>query len=152
MKTLVFVGLLVVLGISDAFAASAGWEDDYRKALATASQESKHVLVNFTGSDSCLPCMKMKANIFSKKEFREFAEQNLVLMEVDFPRKRHLPFHIEIQNQRLAKDFGVVWFPAIFVLSPEGKRLVRYRYMEGGPDRFIATIKKSMRPQVSAKE
>lgn len=145
MKTCVFLLLLSVLFCTEARAARSGWEDDYRKVLETAKKESKYILVNFTGSDSCLPCMKMYRNIFSTKEFRDFAKQNLVLMEVDFPREKRLPFQKEIQNQRLAKEFGVVWFPAIFILSPEGKRLVRFRYMDGGPDKFITSVTRAIR-------
>ena len=65
--------------------AAAGWDDDYEKAVAQAKAEKKMVLLDFTGSDWCGWCIKLDKEVFSQPEFKDYAKENLVLVEVDFP-------------------------------------------------------------------
>jgi thioredoxin-related protein len=85
MKMLALLSLALVT--STAAFAAAGWDDDYEKALAQAKAEKKMVVLDFTGSDWCGWCIKLDKEVFSKKEFKDYAKDNLVLVEVDF-RKR----------------------------------------------------------------
>ena len=74
------------LGIASAFSQEAGWTDDYTKATAQAKAENKAILLDFTGSDWCGWCMKMKKETLDTPQFKTYAQQNLVLVTVDFPR------------------------------------------------------------------
>ena len=81
-----------------------GWSTDLDKAFKTAKAENKCVLVEFTGSDWCPPCIAMRKNVFSKKDFVKGASKNYILVELDFPKgdkelkKKKRSLRQEIQN------------------------------------------------------
>jgi protein disulfide-isomerase len=117
---------LATLAATACFAmAGAGWGDDYDKAVAQAKTEKKLVLLDFTGSDWCSWCKKLDAEVFSKKEFKDFAKDNLVLVEVDFPNGKKLSGKTKKQNDELKTKFGVKGFPTLVVLDGEGKEVHR---------------------------
>lgn len=120
--------------------AAAGWDDDYDKALAKAKTEKKMVLLDFTGSDWCGWCVKLDKEVFSKTEFKTYAKDNLVLVEVDFPRGKQQAKKLKEQNEKLQKEFGIRGFPTIIVLNSEGQKVGQLGYMEGGPTAFIAKV------------
>ena len=120
--------------------AAAGWDDDYDKALAKAKAEKKLVLLDFTGSDWCGWCIKLDKEVFSKTEFKTYAKDNLVLVELDFPRGKQQSKKLKEQNEKLQKEFGIRGFPTIIVLNSEGQKVGQLGYMEGGPTAFIAKV------------
>lgn len=125
---------------SAAFAA-AGWDDDYDKALTKAKAEKKMVLLDFTGSDWCGWCVKLDKDIFSTPDFKAYAKDNLVLVELDFPNKKQQSEKLKAQNQKLKSEFGVKGFPTIVVLNSEGKKVGELvGYTPGGPSAFIAKV------------
>ena len=125
MHTRLFVSLLALSGLITSMALADEWQTDYEKALATAKAENKRVLLDFTGSDWCGPCIALKKRVFSDPAFTEYAAKNFVLVEVDFPNKKTLPDALKLQNQRLSRQFGIEdkGFPTIVVLGPDGKTL-----------------------------
>jgi thiol:disulfide interchange protein len=78
------VSALAVVGIASA--ELEGWSTDLDKAMEQAKKEKKAILVEFTGSDWCPPCMMMRKNVFSKKEFVDAASKDYILVELDFPK------------------------------------------------------------------
>lgn len=143
MKTL-SLRLLTTLGLfcmSSALHAAGGWTDDYDKALAKAKTEKKQVLLDFTGSDWCGWCIKLNQEVFSKPAFKKYAQDNLILVEVDFPRAKQLPKNVQEQNAKLQNEFKIEGYPTIIVLSADGKKVGELGYMEGGPDAFIEALK-----------
>ncbi len=133
--------LTTALAVSTSAAlAAAGWEDDYAKALAKAKTEKKMVLLDFTGSDWCGWCVKLDKEVFSKTEFKTYAKDNLVLVDLDFPRGKQQSKMLKEQNEKLQKEFGIRGFPTIIVLNPEGQKVGQLGYMEGGPTAFIAKV------------
>jgi protein disulfide-isomerase len=140
----------IALGLAVAITAKAenSWETDYKKAQQTAKAENKLLLINFTGSDWCGYCILFDRNILSKKEFKDFAAKNLVLVEVDFPRpggvtsKEQSPA-VKAQNERLGSEYQVQGFPTVVVLNGDGRKVWRYDgYFDGGPEAFIAQLEK----------
>jgi thioredoxin-related protein len=143
MKTSQFFATLALLAFSACGGfAKSGWEDDFDKGLAKASSDKKIALVDFTGSDWCSWCMKLDAEVFSQKEFKEYAKANLVLVEVDFPQITPLPQRKQEKHEGLAKKYDVTGFPSVLVFDPAGKELGRLGYTEGGPRAFIAQLEK----------
>jgi protein disulfide-isomerase len=138
MKLLALLSLALVT--STAAFAAAGWDDDYEKALAKAKAEKKMVVLDFTGSDWCGWCMKLDEEVFSKKEFKDYAKENLVLVEVDFPQQKKLSKKVKEQNDKLQAEHKVRGFPTIIVLNPEGKKVGEIGYQKGGPAPFIAKL------------
>ena len=139
MKKLLSSLAVLSLLTSAAFSA-AGWDDDYEKAVAKAKTEKKMVLLDFTGSDWCGWCIKLDKEVFSKKEFKDYAKDNLVLVEVDFPQGKNQSKKLKEQNEALQKEHAVRGYPTIIVLNADGKKVGQLGYMEGGPKAFVAKL------------
>jgi thioredoxin-related protein len=121
--------------------AAAGWDDDYDKALAQAKADKKLVLLDFTGSDWCPPCKKLEKDVFSTSEFKDYAKENLVLVELDFPQGKKQAKKVVEQNAKLQTQYAINGYPTLVVLNPEGKELARWvGYQPGGPGALIAKI------------
>ena len=123
--------------------AESSWGNDYKKAQEEAKAGHKFLLLNFTGSDWCGWCIKFDRDVLSKPEFKDFAQNNLVLVELDFPRAKPQPPEVRKQNRELAQQYEVVGFPTIVVLDSDGQKLWQYDgYFPGGPEAFIAELQK----------
>lgn len=132
------------LFLSTAFArAESDWLNDLKKAQQEATATKKFLLLDFTGSDWCGWCRKFDKEVLSQPQFRDYARQNLVLLEVDFPRAKPQSVELKKQNLALANQFEVQGFPTIVVLDGNGQKLWQYDgYFPGGPDAFIAQLEK----------
>lgn len=109
---------------SSAFASTpAGWSTDLDKAFEKAKIENKSVLVEFTGSDWCPPCIAMRKNVFSKKEFVDAASQKYILVELDFPKGDKA---IADQNEPLAKKYKIEGFPTVVLFNSDQKEFGRF--------------------------
>lgn len=123
-------------------AVPEGWTTDYEAALKQAKAENKSVLIDFTGSDWCGWCIRLDKEILSKDEFKDFAKENLVLVYIDFPRSKPQSDELKEQNAKLAKKYGVRGYPTLVILDSEGKQIGQTGYQRGGPNPFIANLKK----------
>lgn len=140
MKTKIIL-LAFLIGLAgQTFAAEAVWLTDYKKALETAKREKKTVLMDFTGSDWCIWCVRLKREVFETSEFAAYAKKHLVLLEIDFPRGKPQSDELRQQNRALQEQFGVEGFPTIILLNSDGKPIGQTGYVPGGPQRFIETI------------
>ena len=122
--------------------ASRIWMTDYKAALEKANREEKRVLLNFTGSDWCGWCIKLDREVFSTHEFMAYANQNLVLVKLDFPKKKKLPELLQAQNKGLAKRYRIRGYPTIIILNSRGKSVGKLGYTRGGPKAFIKEVEK----------
>jgi thioredoxin-related protein len=120
---------------------AANWLTDLNAAQAQARDENKLILVNFTGSDWCGWCIKLKNEVFVKPEFDAFASENLVLLEIDFPRQKPMPAATKKANGALADKYKVGGYPTLHVLTADGKSLGNLGYTPGGPNAFVAKLK-----------
>src|SRR5688572_1046208 len=116
MKKLFALGAALLLS-SSAFA----WHTDLGAAQAKAYAENRFVLVNFTGSDWCSWCVRLKDEVFSKPEFERFAGNHLVLVEVDFPRRKPQNPAQKQANKALAEKYFVQGYPTVVVLNSKGE-------------------------------
>jgi thioredoxin-related protein len=123
-------------------ATEAAWQTDLPKAQAQAAKEEKLVLLNFTGSDWCVYCVMLNKEVFSQPAFEEYAKTNLVLVEVDFPRRKKLSEEQQKVNAELYKKYDVQGYPTIIVLNGEGKKVGELGYQPGGPKAFITALEK----------
>src|SRR5690349_17765328 len=104
MKTIA-VFLLTACAALQTFAAKAEWLTDLPQAQAKAKTENKLVLIDFTGSDWCGWCIKFNKEVLSTPEFAEYAAKNLVLVELDFPRKKQQPAQLKKANKALQEKY-----------------------------------------------
>jgi thioredoxin-related protein len=117
------------------------WLTSYEQAKTQARAENRMVLMDFTGSDWCGWCMKLNREVFSTQKFKDYADTNLVLLEVDFPQRKPQPAEQKQANQALQQQYQIEGYPTIIVLNPEGKKVGTLGYQPGGPTRFIAEWK-----------
>jgi len=123
--------------------AESGWLNDYKKAQQEAKSTNKVLLLNFTGSDWCGWCVKFDRDVLSKPQFKDYARDNLVLVELDFPRAKAQSPEVRKQNRELAQQYEVVGFPTLIVLNSDGQKLWEFDgYFPGGPEEFIAQLEK----------
>src|SRR5579872_6629548 len=99
--------LFLILAACQRCVAEVEWLTDLPTALEKARAEDKAVLLDFTGSDWCGWCMKLKREVFDQGEFATFAQANLILVEVDFPHRKSQSQEEKKANQQLAQRFGI---------------------------------------------
>jgi len=138
--------LIAVVSALALYSASAGeWLTDLPKAQAQAKKENKLVMLDFTGSDWCGWCIKLKGEVFDLKEFKEYADKNLVLVEVDFPHKKELSAEQKKANNALQEKYKIEGYPTIIVLNGDGKKVGQLGYTKGGPKAFIAKLEEEVK-------
>ena len=118
------------------------WPTSVKTAQAQSLTSTKPILVNFTGSDWCGWCVKLKKEVFNTTEFEQWAAQNVVLLEVDFPRNTKLPPEIKAQNEKLQKRYNIKGFPTILFLNADGEEIGRMGYLRGGPEAWTTAANK----------
>ena len=114
-------------------AFAEGSESDYSKALEKAKTENKKVLLDFTGSDWCGPCIELKKRVFSRPEFRTYADKNLVVVEIDYPQRKKQSPELKEQNEKLGREYGIdeKGFPTIVLLDSNGKVMREFTGYDG---------------------
>jgi len=124
-------------------ARAADWTEDYAAAVTQAKKEHKMILLDFTGSDWCIWCQRTDKEVFETQKFKDFADKNLVLVTLDYPKARPMPDAVKAQNAKLEEKFGIDGFPTLVVLTP-GEKVVftQVGYKDGGPEAFIAQFPK----------
>ena len=119
------------------------WAADLPTALGQAKAANKIVLLDFTGSDWCVWCMKFDVEVLSKPEFAAYARTNLELVLVDFPKTKNQSGALKKNNDELQTKFKVDGFPTYVALNADGKEIGRQvGYLSGGPQAFIAELEK----------
>jgi thiol:disulfide interchange protein len=98
-------------------AENPGWLTNLDEAYAKSKKENKPIMANFTGSDWCGWCKKLTATVFSQPDFQAWADKNVVLLELDYPRRKELPEVIRAQNQNLQQAFQVSGYPTVWIFD-----------------------------------
>lgn len=135
----------LIASASVSLAATEGWTTDLEAAKARAKAENKPIFVYFTGSDWCGWCIRLDKEVLHKPEFKAYAKESLVLLEVDFPRKpenkEKQSAELKAQNKDLDKKFKVEGYPTVFVTDADLNTLGETGYREGGPEKYIEHLK-----------
>ncbi|WP_242155488.1 thioredoxin family protein [Aestuariivivens sediminis] len=121
------------------------WHTDMKKASEIAIRESKPVLMFFTGSDWCGWCKRLQKEVFQTQDFESWAKDNVVLMELDFPRRTAQEQSVKVQNYQLQQIFNVRGYPTVFFVNPEKKAdgkmnlnsLGKTGYVRGGAQEWL---------------
>ncbi|PKP19031.1 MAG: thioredoxin family protein [Bacteroidetes bacterium HGW-Bacteroidetes-21] len=116
------------------------WLTNYESAMANAKENNKPIILVFSGSDWCKPCIKLRENILVSQEFSNWAKENAVLLSLDFPRqkKNALPEAQVAHNEKMAEKFnknGV--FPIVIIIDQNEKVLGQLNYMDITPEEYI---------------
>lgn len=126
------------------FFSQENWLTNFEEAQKIAQQENKNILINFSGSDWCAPCIRMKQEIFASEDFNTFASKNLVLVKADFPRlkKNQLTKEQILHNEGLAEKYNEKGlFPYTVLVDADGKVLKSWDgYPQSGIEGFIKEL------------
>lgn len=140
------LGVLLAAGLSLSL-MSFTWQTDFEKAKAKAKSEHKLILLKFSGSDWCLPCIRMEKEVFSNQSFSQFSDKNLEMVNADFPRlsKHKLDKSVSKQNEALAERYNKDGhFPLTLLLDADGKVLKVWDGYQGQkPEDLIGEIKQN---------
>ncbi len=148
--TFILIGLLVMTGFN-LFAGDSLWFENIEQAKAEAKETNKPMLLNFSGSDWCIWCKRLKSEVLSKSVFELYVKDNLVLVNLDFPQFTLQSDDLKNQNQQLAQIYKVRGFPTVVMLSSDGKEIGRTGYQPGGPEKYIEHLKSIVQTQFKDK-
>ncbi len=118
-----FIVSAAFAGITMVANAAEGWMDSVDDALAKAKTEKKPVMVEFTGSDWCPPCIMMGKEVFGKKEFVDAASKKFILVKIDIPNKDK---ELKAKNSKVLEAHKVKGVPTVILFTSEGKEFDRF--------------------------
>lgn len=135
-----FITLLLVLGSFAVEAQELVWQTDVSKATEMSNKTKKPMLLFFTGSDWCGWCIRLQKEVLKTPEFAAWAKDNVILVELDFPRRTPLTPELQKQNYELQQVFGIQGFPTVWIVNADKKdgktnfvKLGSTGYVAGGP-------------------
>lgn len=121
------------------------WEPSFENAKKTAKEKHELILLNFSGSDWCGPCIVTRKDYLESDVFTKMANDNLVLVNADFPRKKKniQPAEVVKRNEALAEQYNKQGnFPFTLLLDANGKVLKTWNGKpEASPEQWTAEIK-----------
>jgi thioredoxin-related protein len=157
MRKLLTIALLFA-SIMTTTAQEQVWETDVRKATDLSIKTNKPLLLFFTGSDWCGWCIRLQREVFKTPEFTKWASENVILVELDYPRGKAQSPEIQKQNAELRQYFPVQGFPTIWFAGAEKKdaqinfqQLGSTGYVEGGPSGWLAVANQIIAKYVKPK-
>lgn len=127
MKNL-FKFLILLIGLS----ANAQEKLTFEQSLSKAQTEHKNIMLFFSGSDWCAPCVKFKKQFVETEQFKNFSNENLIVYNADFPRqkKNQLPKGIATENGKLADKYNSKgYFPMILLLNEKGDIIKKWEQL-----------------------
>jgi protein disulfide-isomerase len=143
MKKLLLI-LFFTLGTISAEAQELKWHTDMKEAIKVSNKTKKPLFLFFTGSDWCGWCIRLQKEVLKTAEFAAWAEKNVVLVELDFPRKTAQAAELKQQNAQLAQTFQVRGYPTVWIANASEKdgkvnftALGSSGYLAGGPSKWL---------------
>ncbi|HBD26945.1 thioredoxin fold domain-containing protein [Flavobacterium sp.] len=145
MKKILVIAFLTLASMSMQAQEELTWHTDMSKATDISIKENKPMFLFFTGSDWCGWCIRLQKEVFKTPEFIKWAKENVVLVELDFPRKNNQTEEVKLQNSQLQQQLQVRGYPTVWFVSAtktaEAKinlnALGSSGYVAGGPKVWI---------------
>ena|ERR1700761_6186035 len=135
---------LIVIILFSFFLPQVTWLGDFHDAEAEATKTHKLILINFSGSDWCGPCIRERKEILETNTFENFASAHLVLVRADFPRqkKNQLSKEQTKKNEALADKYNADGkFPFTLLVDDKGKVLKQWDgFPDVSPEKFVEQI------------
>ncbi|MEO0478197.1 MAG: thioredoxin family protein [Planctomycetota bacterium] len=130
----------------------AGWHDDFDVAMAAAKESGKDLLIDFTGSDWCGWCIRLKEEVFDTDEFKAEAPNHFELVALDFPAAEEIKAKVPNpeRNAELRDEHGIQGYPTILLMTSEGLVYGRTGYQAGGPSPYLEMLE-TMRTEGKAR-
>lgn len=139
-----FMFCLLFLAVHTMKAQELEWNNNIKKAIEQSKKVNKPMMLFFTGSDWCGWCMRLQNEVFKKPEFINWAKKNVVLVELDFPKRTALAPEIQQQNNELQQFFEIAGFPTVWFINANKvedkisiEKLGSTGYVAGGPESWL---------------
>ncbi len=130
----------VIVWSSSSLYAAEGWLTNFETAKKDAVREKKELLLEFTGSDWCMPCKILHDTILSKDVFLEYAKSHFVLVELDYPTKKKLDDELVKQNAALQQEMKVFSYPTVLLCDESGKPYASSPFRRQTPEDYIVKL------------
>ena len=121
-------------------AKNEGWLVKIDEAFEESQASGKPILANFTGSDWCIWCKRLDKSVFEKEDFKAWAEKNVILLELDYPRRTKLPPEIKRQNTDLQRAFQVRGFPTVWLFDMDKDQEGKFNVNALGKTGYTKTV------------
>lgn len=139
-----YIILLFVFTFSFQLVLSQDWNSSFEVAKQKSMETKNPIMLVFQGSDWCAPCIKLEKNIWQTDEFVNYANDNLILIKADFPRKKanRLSEKQQEHNNALAEKYNREgYFPYVVLMDATGKVKGSFGYHKWSPNEYIDYIK-----------
>jgi len=144
----IFITLLLVVGAMTVQSQELKWETNVQTASELSIKTKKPLLLFFTGSDWCGWCIRLQNEVLKTPEFLAWAKDNVILVELDFPRRSPQQPDIQQQNMQMQQMFEVRGYPTVWFANPSKKdgkftldKLGSTGYVAGGPSKWLDSAK-----------
>lgn len=145
MKKLIYILLFASCGMLQA----QQWQESFDDALTKAATEDKPIVLVFSGSDWCAPCIRLKRHVFDSDTFKSYASEHYVMYDADFPRKKknQLPEEKLNVNKSLAEKYNPKgYFPLVVVMDKDQHVLGTTGFVaRTSPEKYIKTLNKFLK-------
>ena len=131
MNRFIFLSLVILCSLKASFVSSQNWQSDWEETKLKSKQTNKKIVLVFSGSDWCIPCIKLEKEIWTNPEFIFYAEENYLLFRADFPKrkKNKLPNEIQDRNDQIASVYNPNgYFPLVVILNSNVEVIGRLGY------------------------
>ncbi len=135
--------ILVIIVFVSSFGFSQEWQTDFEAAKKIATEQDKNIIIVFSGSDWCAPCIKLDKNIWQSEAFKTEATKDWVILKADFPRKKanELSKEQTEHNRKLAEKYNNEGsFPLVVLLDKNAKVLGKMGFKNVTPEEYIKMI------------
>jgi thioredoxin-related protein len=113
-------------------------EDAFRLSV----ENNQPVLLIFSGSDWCAPCIRFEKKILADALFQDFAKQNLVVLNADFPQRKAMAASLQKQNDSLAEKYNPNGlFPHLVLIYPQTGKNIILSYSKESSTEFISELR-----------
>lgn len=132
-----------MLILASNYGLAQNWQTDFEEAKRIASEQNKNIIIVFSGSDWCAPCIKLDKNIWQSDAFKNEAAKEWVLIKANFPRKKtnELSKEQTEHNRKLAEKYNIEGsFPLVVILDKSGKVLGKMGFKNVSPEEYITMI------------
>lgn len=145
MKKIILLTFLMLSSVSLQAQEELTWHTDLTKATDISIKENKPLFLFFTGSDWCGWCIRLQNEVFKTPEFIAWAKKNVVLVELDFPKRKEQTDAIKMQNAQLQQQLQVRGYPTVWFVSAAKTADAKVNlnalgstgYVAGGPQVWI---------------
>lgn len=125
------------------FAYSQNWESNFENAKARAAKENKNMILVFSGSDWCAPCMKLDKVVWQSDIFKSDSEKNWVIYKADFPKKKanQLTEEKTKENKQLAEKYNIEGsFPLVVMFDKNAKVIAMTGYKNISAEDYVKLL------------